>query len=99
MMKPVPAHFTKLLARGFAIFPVQQKGKKPLSSHGFKDASRETEQVAAWSREFPNCNWGVACGAPSACIVIDFDKSEALETFERDHGKLPLTYAVKTARG
>jgi hypothetical protein len=95
----IPPNCAALLARGFAIFPLRHKGKEPLSEHGFKDASRETERIAAWSQKFPNCNWGVACGAPSACIVLDFDKPEALEKFELEHGNLLATYTVKTARG
>jgi hypothetical protein len=98
-MKNIPQNCAALLARGFAIFPLQHKSKKPLSAHGFKDATRNAEQIAAWSIEFPDCNWGVACGESSACIVIDFDRMAALEKTEREHGKFPATYTIKTARG
>jgi hypothetical protein len=94
-----PAHCAKLLDFGFAIFPVRRGDKYPLTPHGFKDASREPRQVEIWARQFPNCNWGIALGGPSGCFVLDFDAKDGAANFGREHGKLPVTYTVKTARG
>ena len=68
---PVPSQCAKLLSRRFAIFPVRERGKEPLTKRGFKDATSNPKQVAAWSRQFPGCNWGVALGVPSRCFVLD----------------------------
>jgi hypothetical protein len=94
-----PAHCAKLLDFGFAIFPVGQRDKYPLTPNGFKDASREPHQVEIWAREFPNCNWGIALGGRSGCFVLDFDSKDGAAKFEREHGKLPVTYTIKTGRG
>lgn len=94
-----PAHCLKLLQLGFAIFPVAHRGKYPLTVHGFKDASHDARQVAAWVQQFPNCNWGIALGVQSGCFVLDFDSKDGAVNFELDHGSFPLTYTVKTSRG
>lgn len=33
--------------RGWPVFPLQVRGKAPLTAHGFRDASREQAQVRA----------------------------------------------------
>jgi hypothetical protein len=52
--------------------------------------------------QYPDCNWGVACGPDSALLVIDidprkngFDSFEEYETMRRD-GALPPTLSVIT---
>ena len=95
----IPLQCEKLLAKGLSIFPECGRGKKPLTRHGFKDASRDVNQIAAWSLEWPHCNWGVALGKHSGCCVLDFDTKDGVANFEREHGRLPVTYTVKTARG
>ena len=95
----IPLQCEKLLAKGFSIFPVRGRGKQPLTLHGFKDASRDADQIAAWSRRWPRCNWGVALGKQSGCCVLDFDAKDGVTNFEQKHGKLPATYTVKTGRG
>jgi len=81
--------------------PCENAGKHPtrLTPHGFKDATHDPAQVAAWSRQYRSCNWGVALGARSKCFVFDFDTKDGLANFEREHGELPKTYRVKTSRG
>ena|SRR5437899_2163678 len=69
----IPSQCEKLLSRGFAIFPLQPREKKPLTTHGVKDATRDRALILAWARQFPNCNWGIACGQASAVSVLDFD--------------------------
>ena len=95
----IPRQYLKLLARGFAIFPVRHRGKEPLTPHGFKDASCEPAHAELWTRRWPSCNWGVALGSASRCMVLDFDTKDGLANFECEHGKLPATYTVRTARG
>jgi len=95
----IPLYCAKLLAMGFCIFPVRERDKSPLTSHGLKDASRDVDQIAAWSRQWPSCNWGIALGKQSGCCVFDFDTKDGVTNFEQKHGKFPATYTVKTGRG
>ncbi len=50
-------------------------GKHPLGAaapHGFKDATRDPEQINKWWDKWPMANIGIACGA-SGIVVIDID--------------------------
>lgn len=63
-------------ARGWPVFPL--KGKKPLTEHGFKDATTEPDIIVEWWGRWPDANVGIACGAKSADVVdIDSQKGEA----------------------
>ena len=53
---------------GWHTFPVRYRGKRPLTTNGFLDATLSTD----WRLKAPNCNVGVACEA-SGIIVIDVD--------------------------
>lgn len=59
-------------SKGWAVFPLQPRGKEPLTAHGFKDATTEAHQVEAWWDMWPDANVGLACGA-SGFFVIDVD--------------------------
>jgi putative DNA primase/helicase len=62
---------------GWAIFPLMDRGKKPRpNSHGFKDASTNPKQIAAWRKQYPKCNWGMATGKISGQFVVDVDQSD-----------------------
>ena len=53
------------------VFPVGPD-KKPLTTHGFKDATRYAEQIRQWWSRWPSANIGIACGA-SGIVVVDLD--------------------------
>ncbi|MET9239819.1 bifunctional DNA primase/polymerase [Nonomuraea sp. NPDC003709] len=64
----------KAAARGWCVFPLTPRGKKPL--RGFTDwerhATTDTDRIAAfWPRQ--PYNIGIACG-PSRLVVIDLDQ-------------------------
>src|SRR3989442_2287782 len=63
----------KYASRGLYIFPVVPDGKKPLTPHGFLDASCDQAQVRAWWERWPNANIGLATGRASGVIVVDYD--------------------------
>lgn len=69
---------TTLITQNGPVFPIKPNGKKPLTDHGFKDASSDQAQIKRWQREFPNCNWGMPTGN---IVVLDIDAkhAEALE--------------------
>lgn len=65
-------------AQGWQIFPVAAGSKRPLTPNGYKDASCDTETIAAWWLRWPDANIGLACG-PSGLIGLDFDPAKDLE--------------------
>jgi Bifunctional DNA primase/polymerase, N-terminal/Primase C terminal 1 (PriCT-1) len=85
-------------ARGWRQFPVMVRGKHPLITGWPKLATTDREQLLEWSRQYPNCNWGIATGEGSGVFVLDVDSDEALAQLER-LGSMPRTFNVKTSRG
>jgi hypothetical protein len=85
-------------SRGWFVFPC--KGKRPLTAHGFKDATVIADQLREWWTKWPDANIAIACGA-SGIAVLDIDKglpdmAAALAWCERNG--IPRTYAVRTGR-
>ena len=84
------------------VFPLN--GKKPLTEHGFKDATTDPNQIRTWWERFPNANIGIATGE---VIVIDVDQDpdkgeygmESLHDLERQLGQLPDTWQCLTGGG
>ncbi len=86
---------------GFAVFPLKPRGKVPAGGHGCKDATHEPDEIRALWID-PQCNVGIATGYGSDTLVLDVDGDEAsenLSALERQHGLLPKTPTVETARG
>jgi hypothetical protein len=88
------------LARGWYVFPCAPQSKQPLTRSGFKDASRDPEQIKAWWTLWPNANVAIATGA-SGLTVLDCDhgiENAAEVEYFRDAKGLPETYTVRTGR-
>jgi hypothetical protein len=86
------------------LFPCHSSGAKakaPLTTHGFKDASLDWQQIEAWYQQFPGCAWGVATSAKRAVLDVDVNKggSESLARLIAEHGALPATPKVITGSG
>jgi hypothetical protein len=91
-----------LAARGFHIFPCRPRDKRPATANGLKDATTEPDIIQAWWQQQPDNNIAIATGAASAIFVVDVDGLEAeatLRRLEAEHGALPATVEVITARG
>lgn len=58
-------------AAGIAVFPCVPGGKRPLTEHGFHDATTDLNQVGAWWRRLAEANIGIATG--HGVDVIDVD--------------------------
>jgi len=93
---------------GLAVFPLEERGKKPITKNGCKDATTDAAKVKAWWQDHPNANIGIATGKKSGGIfVIDLDIDEdkgtdgyhTLEDWKRDHGEFPETWISMTGRG
>lgn len=92
-----------LIARGFKIFPCIPGTKRPLTAHGFLDATADPVQIDRWFR-YGDKNIGLATGNSSQVVAIDFDAyknvAEAnLLQLQQAYGPLPETYTVNTPRG
>ena len=89
-------------ARGWRVFPVKAD-KAPLTHHGLKDATTDSEQVREWWRRWPNAGVAIATGRKSGLFVLDVDPEhggdETLHELERRHGELPETVCCETGGG
>lgn len=87
---------------GLAVFPVQARGKAPLTPHGCKDAATVRKQIEAWWDRWPEANIGIATG--NGLMVVDVDSHEAdgkasMKEWEAVNRKLPMTWISRTGGG
>lgn len=68
---------------GLPVFPCCEKptakkpvSKKPYTPHGYKDASKNEEQIRRWWAKHPQALIGVPTGQKSGIFVVDIDQSE-----------------------
>jgi hypothetical protein len=67
-------------SRGWSVFPVEPKGKRPLGKlvpHGLKDATTDPDVVRRWWRTEPSANVGLPTGIHFD--VLDVDGAEGME--------------------
>ena len=86
--------------RGWKVFPCKPRDKKPLTVHGFKDATTDESQIREWWTTWPSANVAIATG-DSGVTVLDIDVGLAdLEAFQawRTATGLPDTFTVHTGR-
>lgn len=76
--------------QGWAVFPLKPNGKTPITEHGFKDATRDVDQITKWWTDTPDANIGVPTGSVSGFWVIDVD---------RKNDKDGLTLLLNTLQG
>jgi len=62
-----------LASAGVPVFPCTSGGKRPLTAHGFLDATTDQRLVAAWWRAWPKANIGMPTGPISGWDVVDVD--------------------------
>lgn len=60
-------------ASGIPVFPCLPGGKRPLTAHGFQDASAELDVIDFWWQRHPEANIGVPTGAAGGVDVVDVD--------------------------
>lgn len=103
-LRPCPAALMaqRYARRGKPPFPVQPRGKSPLTPNGLLDATRDLSTIAGWWERWPDANVAIRTGAPSGIVVLDVDPpagADTLRELERTYGALPITTSVKTPRG
>lgn len=87
-----------LAFRGWPVFPCEPRGKKPLTPHGFKDATTDPERIAAWWCRWPEANIGFRTGA---LVVVEIDGREGMRAraeLEAQGLDWPVTLAAMTGR-
>jgi hypothetical protein len=55
---------------GYRVFPCAPGGKKPITEHGYLDATTDPEQIERWWSEHPHANIGLAT---EGLVVVDID--------------------------
>lgn len=76
---PMPAELPGVLAHaaavyaaaGIPVFPCAPGQKRPLTTHGFRDATTDAAQVDAWWRRHPDANIGIATGTVIEVLDVD----------------------------
>jgi hypothetical protein len=87
-------------AKHFHVHPLWPGEKRPLTEHGWHDATTHENQIRDWWIKWPDANVGIACG-PSNLCVLDIDHGltdESSFLVWRETVGLPETYAVRTGR-
>lgn len=102
---PLPSQLAIIgkYCRKARIFPCQPDKKPYPGTHGFKDASNDHDQIAAWWTAHPEALVGMATGNGVAVIDLDVkngkDGFTELKKLEAVHGQLPTTFTVETVSG
>jgi hypothetical protein len=89
--------------RGMSVLPCRARGKEPLTEHGFKDASTNTEVIRGLWKLWPEANIAIRTGRTSRVLVVDVDPrnggNESLAVLEKNNSALPADYVVETSDG
>ncbi|MFD1716723.1 phage/plasmid primase, P4 family [Georgenia deserti] len=87
--------------RGRPVFPCDAR-KRPLTAHGFRDATTDEDQVRAWWARHPQALIGMPTGKASGVTILDVDVPAgpgSLLGLEVEHGDMPETFTVSTMSG
>lgn len=86
---------------GIEVFPCKPwPDKAPLTTHGFKDATTDPEQIAAWWTQWPDAIVGVPTGAASGIDALDVDPRHHGDKWLKDNCiRIPDTLTHRTRGG
>lgn len=68
-MSTFTEHSEHLISLGHKIIPVSQFGR-PLTTHGYKDGTRDLNQVDIWDQVFTEPNIGIVTGSNTGLLVL-----------------------------
>ncbi|MDS2172397.1 bifunctional DNA primase/polymerase [Nesterenkonia sp. CL21] len=80
--RPLSVAARQFADAGVPVFPCVPGGKRPLTEHGFHDATTDLDQIAAWWGQHPEANIGVPTGAASGVVVVDVDVHGSVNGFD-----------------
>jgi len=95
------AEVERLAARGIRLFPCVGRAKTPLIKNWQTLATVDIAVLRSWATQFPDCNWGAACGPNSGIWILDVDGDvgrRSLAKLERGYGPLGPVPRVCTGR-
>lgn len=72
----------RLAMSGIPVFPCVPGGKRPLTDHGFHEASSGAARVGTWWRRWPSANIGIPTGSTSGVEVVDVDRKPGGNGFD-----------------
>lgn len=75
------AYAVNLATSGVLVFPCTAD-KRPLTCHGFQDASADPEQVGAWWGEWPHALIGIPTGQRTRLLVLDIDRKNGKDGYK-----------------
>jgi Bifunctional DNA primase/polymerase, N-terminal/AAA domain/Primase C terminal 2 (PriCT-2) len=61
-------------AQGWPVFPCNPLDKRPLTQHGFKDATTDVAKITAWWARWPGAMIGIPMGSASGVFCVDLDR-------------------------
>ena len=103
----MPPDIERLALLGWRIFPASQYSRAACVKNFTTLASHDLDQLDRWSREFPNCNWGIVM-ADSGAWALDVDVPgsghnadgvKALADLTAKHGPLPSRPMARSGGG
>jgi len=84
---------------GWPVFPCDEH-KSPLTPHGFKDATTDPRQIAAWWRRWPNAMVAAPTGSKIGAWALDGDDLPIFQAAAVEKGiALPATRRSITSKG
>jgi hypothetical protein len=86
----------QLAQQGYRVFPCDDN-KRPLTEHGFKDATADIKTIEYWWGRWPHALIGVPTGENFVVVDIDLQHAEAQWWYAR--ANLPLTRKHETRSG
>ena len=85
-----------------AVFPCKPEDKSPYTRNGYKNASRDCDQIEEWWTRWPHALIGVATGAGSGVVLVDLDVKDRKDgpgELVRNGWALGRTWIARTRSG
>lgn len=73
---------SKIASLGVPVFPVWSGSKRPVTRHGFHDASTDIAQIEAWWQSTPEASLAIPTGQASGVVVVDVDVHGRVNGYE-----------------
>lgn len=87
------------LSRGWAVIPLEPRGKRPLVSwEAFRSQLPSVETIKTWWAQWPDANIGVITGDISGIVVLDVDGDAGANSLATVPS-IPPTVVCQTGRG